>query len=99
MGTNVQEAVLKIAYGPLEAPQPVPPVVDSLKTQILEKLPDVGSDGSYTIGYTQSAVDFNEKSIGDDAKNSAPEIANLSSTAFRGRTARTKLRAKDAHNQ
>ena len=41
MGTNVQEAVLKIAYGPLEAPQPVPPVVDSLKNQILEKLPDV----------------------------------------------------------
>ena len=42
-------------------------VVDSLKTQILEKLPDVGSDGSHTIGHTQSAVDFNEKSIGEDA--------------------------------
>ena len=41
MGTNVQEAMLKIAYGPPEALQPVPPVVDSLKTQILEKLPDV----------------------------------------------------------
>ena len=33
MGTNVQEAVLKIAHGPPGAPQPVPPVMDSLKTR------------------------------------------------------------------
>ena len=64
---------------------PVPPEMDSLKTQILEKLPDVGSDGSYTIGDIQSAVDFNKKSIGEHGKNpAAPSRRSCSTESARG---------------
>ena len=66
-------------------------VVDSLESQNLEKLPNIGSNGFYTTGYTQNAVDFNKKSNGGHIKNPAPEIENVVSTVFRGAPKRTRI--------
>ena len=91
-GSHTEKDTPKIENGSEEALRPVPGVVDSLESQNLEKPPNTGSDGFYTIGYTQNAVDFNKKPNGGRIKNPAPEIENLVSTDFRGAPVRYSKR-------
>ena len=67
-GSHTEKNTPKIENGSDEALRPAPGVVDSLESQNLEKLPNTGSDGFYTIGsLTEKRLtrSFREQDIGD----------------------------------